>query len=228
MALSTGTPFGAPTGRSDVPRLRSSLAAPGSARLVGAVVALAGVALLIFGVVALGGGDGSSGAAPAPTVTSLSSAPATGPTEEPTPSDGTGIGSEPAPTATVAPTTVPVPPTTVPVPPTARPTPTASPTPTRTSSARAPLTVLNNSTIPRLADRAAAEAQARGWQVAQVGNFAGRLPATTVYYTPGDAAQEAAARQLAREFPHVEQVLPRYAGLPPTPAGIVLVVTKSW
>lgn len=214
MALSTGTPFGAPTGGRDVPRLRSALAAPGSARLVGALVALAGVALLIFGVVALGGGDGSSGAAPAPPATSSAApsptpaptpAPTPSPTPAPTPSAGTGVGSPPAPTTT-----------------------TPAPAPTRPSTARAPLTVLNNSTIPGLADRAAGEAQARGWQVAQVGNFAGRLPATTVYYTPGDAAGEAAARQLAREFAHIEQVLPRYAGLPPTPSGIVLVVTRTW
>ena len=103
---------------------------------------------------------------------------------------------------------------------------TAAPPPT--SAARAPLTVLNNSTINGLADRAAGEVQNRGWQVAQVGNFAGRLPATTVYYTPGDAAGQAAANELAREFPQIDQVLPRYAGLPPTPAGIVLVVTKDW
>jgi hypothetical protein len=100
--------------------------------------------------------------------------------------------------------------------------------PPATSAARAPLTVLNNSTIRGLADRAAAQVQDRGWQVAQVGNFAGRLAVTTAYYTPGDAAGQAAALELAREFPQVDQVLPRYAGLPPTPAGIVLVVTKNW
>jgi hypothetical protein len=88
--------------------------------------------------------------------------------------------------------------------------------------------VLNNSTINGLADRAAGEAQNRGWQVAQVGNFAGRLAVTTVYYTPGDSAGQAAANELAREFPQIDQVLPRYAGLPPTPAGIVLVVTRDW
>lgn len=200
-----------------MPSKRSALAAPGSARLVGAVVALAGVALLIFGVVALGGGggDGPAGAAPAPTVTGTVGPPASATSPGPAttsspaasspsavPSEGTGVGSEPAPTT--------------------------PPEPTRTSAARAPLTVLNNSTISGLADRAAREAQGQGWVVAQVGNFAGRLPATTVYYTPGNAAQEAAARELAREFPHVEQVLPRYAGLPPTPDGIVLVVTKDW
>ena len=61
-----------------------------------------------------------------------------------------------------------------------------------------------------------------------MGNFAGRLPVTTVYYAPGDGSGQAAATELAREFPQIDRVLPRYAGLPPTPAGIVLVVTKDW
>ena len=200
-------------------RLRSAVAAPGTTRLAGIIVVLVGVALLIFGVVALGGGGSpDSGAAPAPASPSLgspsigspaSATPPASPSTEPT--DGSGVGS------TVAP-----PPVT-----TAAPTP-APPAPTRTTAARAPLTVLNNSVIRGLADRAASTVQARGWQVAQVGNFAGQLPATTVYYSPGNAGEEAAARELAREFPQVSQVLPRYAGLPPTPAGIVLVVTKDW
>jgi hypothetical protein len=190
-----------------VDRLRSTLAAPGGARLIGALVALVGVVLLVVGVVALGGGDsGSSGAAPAPSVAS-SPATASRPAGSPSASTSGGARTTTAPRTTVAP------------PPGA--------TPPRTS-ARAPLTVLNNSTIRGLADRAAGEVQNRGWQVAQVGNFAGRLATTTVYYTPGDAAGQAAANELAREFPQIDQVLPRYAGLPPTPAGIVLVVTKDW
>jgi hypothetical protein len=201
-----------------VARLRSALAAPGSTRLVGVVVALAGAALLVFGVIALGSGtSGSSGAPPAPVTPAPTAAPsasasvsasasASG-TPSPTPTAGTGVGTEPPPPRTTVP---------------------APPVPTRTSAARAPVTVLNNSTIHGLADRAAAAVQARGWQVAQVGNFAGRLAVTTVYFTPGNARQEAAARELAREFSQVTQVLPLYAGLPPTPAGIVLVVTKDW
>jgi LytR cell envelope-related transcriptional attenuator len=201
-----------------VARLRSAVAAPGTTRLAGIIVVLVGVALLIFGVVALGGaGSPDSGAAPAPaspSVSTGSSAPAT-PSATPSaapssvPTEGSGVAS------TVAPPPPPV-------------TTTAAPAPTRTTAARAPLTVLNNSVIRGLADRAASTVQSRGWQVAQVGNFAGQLPATTVYYSPGNAGEEAAARELAREFPQVSQVLPRYAGLPPTPAGIVLVVTKDW
>lgn len=192
--------------------LRSTLAAPGRARLIGALVALLGVVLLVVGVVALGGGDsGPSGAAPAPSPSVVTS-PASPSRSTGSPSASTSTGPQPT---TVSRTTFAPPPRT-----------TAAPPPT--SAARAPLTVLNNSTINGLADRAAGEVQNRGWQVAQVGNFAGRLPATTVYYTPGDAAGQSAANELAREFPQIDQVLPRYAGLPPTPAGIVLVVTKDW
>jgi hypothetical protein len=193
-----------------VDRLRSTLAAPGGARLIGALVALLGVVLLVVGVVALGGGDsGSSGAAPAPS-----------PSVATSPSRSTG---SPSASRSGAPRTTTAPHTTVAPPPRTSATP-----PPPTSAARAPLTVLNNSTIRGLADRAAGDVQNRGWQVAQVGNFAGRLATSTVYYTPGDAAGQAAATELAREFPQVDQVLPRYAGLPPTPAGIVLVVTKDW
>lgn len=202
-------------------RLRSAVAAPGTTRLAGIIVVLVGVALLIFGVVALGGsGSPDSGAAPAPVSPSASAGPSATsapPSATPTadatvdPTAGTGVGS-----------------TVAPPPPPAATTAAPAPTPSRTTAARAPLTVLNNSVIRGLADRAASTVQARGWQVAQVGNFAGQLPATTVYYSPGNAGEEAAARELAREFPQVSQVLPRYAGLPPTPAGIVLVVTKDW
>jgi hypothetical protein len=178
--------------------------------LIGALVALVGVVLLVVGVVALGGGDsGSSGAAPAPSP-SVATSPAS-PSRSPSASRSASTRPSGGRTTTV--TAVP---------------PRPSTTPPATAAARAPLTVLNNSTISGLADRAAGEVQNRGWQVAQVGNFAGRLPTTTVYYTPGDAAGQAAANELAREFPQVDQVLPRYAGLPPTPAGIVLVVTKDW
>ena len=186
----------------------SSPAPPAGARLVGGVLALAGIALLVLGLLALRGGGDDSPPAAAPT----STAPASPTSSSP---------------STVAPTTE------VTAQPTSRPTTVVPPPPTPSTAepsglARAPLTVLNNSTVAGLADRAAAAAERRGWDVAQVGNFAGRLPVTTAYFTPGDAASERAARQLAVEFPQVGQVLPRYAGLPPTPAGIVLVVTRDW
>ncbi len=189
----------------------SSSAGPAGARLVGGALALAGIALLVIGLLALrGGDDGTPGAAPAPTSTAPSTAPSTA---EPTAS-----------ATTVAPTRA----TTAVPPPPAPTTPSAPATSGPAGVPRAPLTVLNNSTVAGLADRAAAAAERRGWDIAQVGNFAGRLPVSTAYYTPGDPASERAARQLAVEFPQVGQVLPRYAGLPPTPAGVVLVVTRDW
>lgn len=192
-------------------RVGSPLTAPTGARLLGGVLALVGVALLVLGLLALRGSeDAPPGAAPAPAPTTTAS-PASPATSPPTPTAG----------LTSAPTTVP--PTTAPT--TVAPPPPPSSPP---AVARAPLTVLNNSTIAGLADRAAAAVERRGWDVAQVGNFGGRLPMTTAYYTPGNAAEERAARQLAAEFPQVGQVLPRYAGLPPTPAGVVLVVTRDW
>jgi len=206
-----------------VDRLRSALAAPpGRARLVGALVALLGVVLLVVGVVALGGGNsGPSKAAPAPSTSLSPSVSRSG-----GPASGTSAGSASAPATRSTQGPSPTRTATV-VPPPLSPRPSATPPP-GTTAARAPLTVLNNSTIGGLADRAAGQAQNRGWQVAQVGNFAGRLPVTTVYYTPGDGSGQAAANELAHEFPQIDQVLPRYAGLPPTPAGIVLVVTKDW
>jgi LytR cell envelope-related transcriptional attenuator len=197
-----------------VGRVRSWLAAPLGARLLGAASAAAGVALLVIGVMALNRGGGTPGAAPPPaTVTSVPPASGTASVQPTTPTPSPTPGTTSAPGRSSPPVTIPsrpVPRTTVPAPP------------------RAPLTVLNNSTIAGLGEQAADAARRRGWPVAEVGNFAGRLPETTVYYTPGDPAEQLAARQFATEFPQVQRVFPRYAGLPPTPPGIVLVVTRDW
>jgi hypothetical protein len=200
------------TGLTD--RVRSWLTAPLGARLLGAVLAIAGVALLVIGLITLRGKPGDAGG-PRPgavPTTATTSSPATGSTG---PSPTATPASTPRRTTTPAPTSQPP----------ARP----SHTPTRPAPApRAPLTVLNNTVQPGLAESAAARFSATGWQVALVGNFAGRIPSTTVYYTPGDAAQQRAAQALAAQFPGIHRVLPRYSGLPPTPAGLVVVLTRDW
>lgn len=86
-----------------------------------------------------------------------------------------------------------------------------------------PLTVLNNSRRSGLAHRAAAQVADRGWPIRLIGNFTGRIPVSTVYYAPGQQAQ---GRLLAREFPAVQRVLPRFDGLPGH--GLTLVVTREW
>ena len=194
-------------------RVRSWLAAPMGARLLGVAFALAGVALLVLGVFAFGeSGPTGSGAAPSP---SARAAPTTGAPTTPAPTTTpTGAPSTSAPST--SPTSQP-PASSTPAQPTGTPAP-----------VRVPLTVLNNSTVRGLGERAAGEARAEGWTVVSVGNFAGVIPVTTVYYTPGDPAQRAAAEQLKLDLPKIQRVMPRYEGLPPTPTGVVLVVTRDW
>jgi hypothetical protein len=213
-----GTPRGAPARvRLSGDGGRIAVGTPGS-RLIGAVLAVVGVALLVIGLLTLRGHTPEKpNAAPPATLK-----PATPSGNRPS----SGVPSTTVPPTTVEPTSA--------VPGTGAPSTGASSTgapntgTTPPPAARAPLTVLNNSKVSGLAERVADQARGRGWQVAQVGNFAGRLPATTVYYTPGDDAGQRAARQFAADFPAVDRVLPRYDGLPPTPPGIVLVVTKDW
>lgn len=88
--------------------------------------------------------------------------------------------------------------------------------------------MLNNSTVRGLAAQAAAGFRADGWQVRSIGDFTGRLPYTTVFYGPGEVG---AARQLAREFPGVRSVQPRFAGLPGAGLpgeGLTVVLTRDF
>jgi hypothetical protein len=86
-----------------------------------------------------------------------------------------------------------------------------------------PVTVLNNSRRTGLAHRAAAQLEAGGWPIRQVGNFTGRIPVSTVYYAPGQAAS---AQALAEQYEAVRRVHPRFRGLPGS--GLTLVVTREW
>jgi hypothetical protein len=86
-----------------------------------------------------------------------------------------------------------------------------------------PVTVLNNSRRTGLAHRVAAQVAGGGWPIKLIGNFTGRIAVSTVYYAPG---QETVAAALARQFPAVQRVLPRFQGLPGS--GLTLVVTREW
>jgi hypothetical protein len=130
------------------------------------------------------------------------------------------------PTATATPTATPT------AQPTHRPSPKptrAHPTPTQSPAtvvAVAPLTVLNNSTISGLAAQSAEEFHAKGWPIAAVGNFTGRVAETTVYYTPGADLQRQAAQRLARQFPGITRVNERFDGLPGS--GVTVVLTRYY
>ena len=193
---------------------------PGRA-LAGAAVSVSGV-LLGIGTLLWVSDDPSDGAGP------VVQAPA-GEAADGTALDDTGLD-DPAlePFATVPEAeTAPVDPSPLPAPVQApSPAPVAAaPAPARTAtrSLEIPVTVLNNSRITGLADRAAAQFAAGGWPVAKTGNFRGQIPSTTVYYERG---QEASARAFARRFGGIVRVRPRFATLPAR--GLVVVVTRDY
>ncbi|GGS15958.1 MULTISPECIES: LytR C-terminal domain-containing protein [Actinokineospora] len=199
------------------------------ARIAG--LALLGVAAVatVLGVVTLLGGNGEPSAGQTSiTLPAGSTTPPTGATTE---ISGPG-------------TTTPLPPTTgATQPPTATTEPSAVPTapgggPGTTGGPGAPgspdnrpsypdmqVRVYNNSTISGLADRAAADLRAAGWNVVEVGNHQGRLHETTVYFRPG-TDEEAAARALAAAFKI--RVEPRFAGIENASPGVIVIVTKDW
>lgn len=178
---------------------------PGRSPLRVAGVALVGLALVLAVVGALSGGTGDT---PAST------------------SSGGPSGTTPTTVPTTAPTTTPSA-TTSPPPTTPAPASTTVPRSTAASDPRATVgvVVLNNSTVRGLAARAAADVRGRGWTVAEVGNYRGLIPTTTVYYRPG-TPEEAAARALAADTG--ARVEPRFAGLSSTAAGVVIVVASDY
>ena len=154
---------------------------------------------------------GRVGTAAASTVPSPSTPPTPG-TTPPAPSPA-------APTATPKALPLTSPPRTTPAPASLA----ASPPPASAVVAPVlPVTVLNNSRVVGLADRAAARLRAGGWPTPVVGNFRGRVAQTTVYWASG---QQASAVRLARQF-GVGRVAPRFAGLPGR--GLTLVVTRDY
>lgn len=184
-----------------------SSARPG--RVAGlALLGVAAVALVI-GVISLFGSNGDGQADD-------------GDNQPPTSETSETTGSEIAPpgesTTAPAPTTT----TTTTAPPGG--TTTTSPTPGPEKSV--PVRVYNNSTIKGLAAEAAEDLAAAGWTVAEVGNYsAGRIPTTTVYYTPG-TAEEAAARALGEEFGM--RVEDRFDGIRDANPGVIVIVTNDY
>jgi hypothetical protein len=88
------------------------------------------------------------------------------------------------------------------------------------------LIVLNNSTVPKLADTAAAQFQAGGWTVTRFGNYTEQTLSTAAYYDPQVSGAEAAALALQQQFPKIRRVLARYSTLPSSP--IVVVLTSDY
>ena len=182
--------------------------------VAGAAVSVAGVCLGIGTLLWLTS-DPEQGSSPtvaaAPRPLPLSTAPAESelpPVDPPSP----------AAVPSAVPSPVPAPPAVAAQPRTAprRPTPTVRPV-------VVPVTVLNNSRVTGLAERAARRFARGGWPVRLTGNFRGQIPVTTVYYDPG---LRASAEAFARDFDGIARVRPRFATLPAR--GVVVVLTREF
>jgi len=83
--------------------------------------------------------------------------------------------------------------------------------------------VLNQTSRAGLASDVADSLRGHGWTVAAVGNFHGTVPATTVYYPPG---QELAAQAAAQDLPATPRTRPRFGNL--STSRLTVVVTDSY
>ncbi|ASU77346.1 hypothetical protein CDG81_02345 [Actinopolyspora erythraea] len=91
---------------------------------------------------------------------------------------------------------------------------------------RISLRVYNNSKIDDLAHRAADDLRGAGFEVLEVGNYAGgRIPVTTVYYRPG-TDERAEARTVARRLD--ARLEPRFRGIADASPGVIVIVTKNY
>jgi cytoskeletal protein RodZ len=200
---------------------------------IGGAIVLVIILIFVFNQVFASNKTTSNDTQPVATHTTTATA-AGAPTSSPgaaTTTGGTKTSSPAQPTKTSAPakTTAPTTkPTTKPTSkPTAKPTskPTAKPTAKPTTAppppvaVKAPLLVLNNSRIHGLAEVGEATFSKGGWTVVGTGNYSGRLPETTVFYSPGF---NAAAQTLARQFPTITAIQPRPAGVPGSALTVVL------
>lgn len=103
--------------------------------------------------------------------------------------------------------------------------------PAATTPVRVPLTVLNATSITGLAAKISTATVSGGWEAAGIGAYEGDdIPATTVFYTEGDATQLEAATQLVEQFPQLAGPAPRFFELPAeiTTPGLVVVATGDW
>jgi type IV secretory pathway VirB10-like protein len=188
-------------------------AGPGRpARLAGlGLLALAAIALVIGLISWIGGGDKPQDTANQPP------AATTGSTEPP--QTTTAPPSSEAPPPPPPNTTTSSPAATQPSQP---PSQSAQPPAQHTQSVR----VLNNSFIEKLADRAADDFKAGGYNVTEVGNYSGgKIAVPTVYFRPG-TDEEADARALGKDFGM--RVEPRFDGIKDATPGIIVIVTKDY
>ncbi|WP_101610935.1 LytR C-terminal domain-containing protein [Amycolatopsis sp. BJA-103] len=187
-----------------------------------ALVGVAVIAAVIGGItLTTGGGDSDT---------------ATPPGTTPTTSDGATPPSSPAPgsPSATSPPASSAPPSSAPAssaPPGSQPGQTGQPGPgqpggdQQASHKWVTVRVYNNSLIQGLAEQAAKDFRASGWNVSEVKGYQGKLPETVAYYRPG-TDEEAAAKALALEFGFRAE--PRFAEIQNIGPGVIVIVTKDY
>lgn len=86
--------------------------------------------------------------------------------------------------------------------------------------------VYNNSKIQGLANRAAEDLRANGWNVVSTGNYSGgTIYTTTAYYREGTSERDA-AEAIAEQFGM--RVEPRFDGIADSSPGVIVIVTKDY
>ena len=204
----------------------------GREQLLGAAVAVIGVAVVAVGGYTLIGNPSSADSGAAAVAPGPSRTPTAAVTTSPRPSPRTSTPASPVTgAATAAGTTstaasavassTAAPATTT----SAAPTPT-SPAPAPPTPVQAPLVVLNNTTTTGLAGRAAERFRAAGWTVTSVGNLRNSILSTCAYYDPDVPGAQDAAATLKAQFPGIKRVEPKFAQLPAGP--VVVVLTPDW
>ena len=132
-------------------------------------------------------------------------------TSTPTSREALSQAPNPAKTSPSAVATVPV--TTAPV----------TTAPARSTLRDVQVVVLNQTSRAGLASEVADVLRTDGWTVAAVGNFHGIVPATTVYYPPGE---ELAAQTAAEDLQATPRIRPRFGNL--STSRLTVVVTDSY
>ncbi|HWE88992.1 MAG TPA: LytR C-terminal domain-containing protein [Pseudonocardiaceae bacterium] len=183
------------------------------ARLAGFVLIGLAVIAVGLGVFALVSGGSTGSASPPPKPVSATSAPASHTT---TTAPTTTTTATTVPPATSSSPAAPTPATTIVPPPATAPANAAAPVPVQ---------VYNNGTMKGLADRAAAEFRAAGFDVVEVGNYAQTvLPHTTAYYT--SPAEQQVADQLAQRYGM--RTAPRFPLIGTYPPGVIVILTNDF
>jgi hypothetical protein len=155
-----------------------------------------------------GGGSTSSGQ-PSGHSGEPTSGPTDGDTASPEPSDGF-TSPEPTDSFSSAPTD------------SSSPGPDSSAT-TAPPQLRAPVGIVNQTSVNGLAEYAQQRLEDGGWDVPAIGVFDGVVPETTVYYPEG---MREAAQALAAQFPEIGRIQPTFEGL--NPNRLVLVIVDDY